>query len=171
MLVSILILSAGFVLLYFGGDFLVKGASSLALRLGLSPLVIGLTVVAFGTSSPELAVSLQAAFSGASDVAIGNVVGSNICNLGLIKKFNGKSVSFGIQLPEKTGNLTVTASATTTTSEPNTANNSASINAALSYYTNSVPLESPPVMVSLPLPPCRSSTSALPIRVSSSPSP
>lgn len=84
MLLSLLILAAGFVLLYFGGDFLVKGSSSLALRLGLSPLVIGLTVVAFGTSSPELAVSLQAAFGGSGDVAIGNVVGSNICNLGLI---------------------------------------------------------------------------------------
>lgn len=84
MLLPILILTAGFVLLHFGGNLLVKGSSSLALRLGLTPLVIGLTVVAFGTSSPELAVSLQAAFRGAGDVAIGNVMGSNICNLGLI---------------------------------------------------------------------------------------
>lgn len=84
MLVPLLILVAGFVLLYFGGEALVKGSSSLALRLGLSPLVVGLTVVAFGTSSPELAVSVQAALGGVDDVALGNVVGSNICNLGLI---------------------------------------------------------------------------------------
>lgn len=74
----------GLVLLYFGGEWLVRGASALATRLGVSPLAIGLTVVAFGTSAPELVVSLQAALSGASDIAVGNVVGSNIANIGLI---------------------------------------------------------------------------------------
>ena len=74
----------GLLLLYYGGEWLVKGAAALAARLGVSPLAIGLTVVAFGTSAPELMVSLQAALAGAPDIAIGNVVGSNIANIGLI---------------------------------------------------------------------------------------
>jgi len=74
----------GLVLLYGGAESLVRGSSALALRLGLSPLVVGLTVVAFGTSSPELAVSLKAALAGQGDIALGNVVGSNIANLALI---------------------------------------------------------------------------------------
>ena len=74
----------GLALLYFGGGYVVRGASSLALRLGLSPLVIGLTVVSMGTSMPELVVSLDAALGGANDIAVGNVVGSNIANLGLV---------------------------------------------------------------------------------------
>ena len=76
--------AVGLALLYFGGDGLVRGACSLALRLRVSPLVVGLTVVAFGTSAPELVVSLNAALGGANDIAIGNVVGSNIANLALI---------------------------------------------------------------------------------------
>ncbi len=71
----------GFVLLIVGGELLVRGASAMASAFRISPLVIGLTVVAFGTSAPELGVSLQAALSGNADVAIGNVVGSNIVNL------------------------------------------------------------------------------------------
>jgi cation:H+ antiporter len=71
-------------ILTVGADVLVRGASSLALRLGVSALAVGLTVVAFGTSAPELVVSLSAAFRGASDIAVGNVVGSNICNIALI---------------------------------------------------------------------------------------
>lgn len=71
-------------LLYLGGEGLVRGASSLALRLRVSPLVIGLTVVAFGTSAPELAVSVEASLGGVSDIALGNVIGSNIANIGLI---------------------------------------------------------------------------------------
>jgi cation:H+ antiporter len=67
--------------LLVGAELLVRGASRLAAALGISPLVIGLTVVAFGTSSPEIAVSVQSAFAGQSDLAIGNVVGSNIFNL------------------------------------------------------------------------------------------
>lgn len=71
----------GFGLLLAGAELLVRSASRLAALLGLSPLMIGLTVVAFGTSSPELAVSLKAALSGASDISVGNVVGSNSFNV------------------------------------------------------------------------------------------
>lgn len=80
----ILSIIAGLIALIAGGELLVRGASLLALSIQISPLVIGLTVVAFGTSAPELGVSLQAAMSGAADVAVGNVVGSNICNVLLI---------------------------------------------------------------------------------------
>ncbi len=80
----IFLIVCGLVLLVFGGELLVRGASLLALSLKISPLVVGLTVVAFGTSAPELGVSLQAAYNGAADVAVGNVVGSNICNVLLI---------------------------------------------------------------------------------------
>ena len=84
MSLAIIYLLAGLVLLYYGAEGLVRGSASLALRLGLSPLVVGLTVVAFGTSSPELMVSLRAALAGQGDISVGNVVGSNICNIGLI---------------------------------------------------------------------------------------
>jgi cation:H+ antiporter len=79
-----LLLVAGLVLLIVGADLLVRGASRIAAVLGISPLVIGLTVVAFGTSSPEIAVSVQSAMAGQSDLALGNVVGSNIFNILLI---------------------------------------------------------------------------------------
>ncbi len=78
---------AGLAGLIFGGDFLVRGAESIALRIGLSPMVIGLTLVGFGTSTPELVTSLQAAFVGSPGIAIGNVVGSNIANMLLILGF------------------------------------------------------------------------------------
>jgi cation:H+ antiporter len=78
---------AGLVLLLGGAELLVRGASRLAVTLGLSPLVIGLTVVAWGTGSPELAVAVKAAFAGQPDLAIGNVVGSNIANVLLILGF------------------------------------------------------------------------------------
>jgi K+-dependent Na+/Ca+ exchanger related-protein len=84
MTLALLSLALGLGLLYFGAEALVRASSSLALRLGLSPLVIGLTVVAFGTSSPELVVSLKAGLAGQGNISVGNVVGSNICNLGLI---------------------------------------------------------------------------------------
>lgn len=74
----------GAALLFAGAEGLVRGASSLARRFGLSPLVIGLTVLAFGTSMPELVVSVSAALEGASAIAVGNVVGSNIGNIALI---------------------------------------------------------------------------------------
>lgn len=78
---TILLLLGGLALLIAGGEALVRGASKLAVSLGISPLVVGLTVVAFGTSSPEFAVSLQAAVSGTVDIALGNVIGSNIFNV------------------------------------------------------------------------------------------
>ncbi len=74
----------GLLLLVGGAELLVRGASRLAASIGISPLVVGLTVVAFGTSAPELAVSLQSAWSGQADLAMGNVVGSNIANVLLI---------------------------------------------------------------------------------------
>jgi cation:H+ antiporter len=75
---------AGLIFLLIGAEVLVRGASGLASRFGISPLVIGLTVVAFGTSSPELAVSLGGAFNQQGDIALGNVIGSNIFNVLLI---------------------------------------------------------------------------------------
>jgi cation:H+ antiporter len=80
-LVPSLLILAGLVFLTAGGEFLVRGASSLAAALHISPLVIGLTVVAFGTSAPELAVTVASAYAGQTDIAVGNVVGSNICNV------------------------------------------------------------------------------------------
>jgi cation:H+ antiporter len=80
-MITALLLISGFALLVFGAEALVRGASKMAASLGISPLIVGLTVVAFGTSSPELAVSLGAAFAGEADIAVGNVVGSNIFNV------------------------------------------------------------------------------------------
>jgi cation:H+ antiporter len=79
-----LYIAIGCVVLYLGAEALVRGAASSARRWGVEPLVIGLTVVAFGTSMPELAVSMQAALDGAGPIAVGNVVGSNIANIALI---------------------------------------------------------------------------------------
>jgi cation:H+ antiporter len=83
-LTSSLLILAGIVLLYFGAEGLVRGSASIAARLGLTPLVIGLTVVAFGTSMPELVVSIGASLDGKGPIAVGNVVGSNIGNIALI---------------------------------------------------------------------------------------
>ncbi len=77
-------LVVGLLILLVGGKFLVDGASAIALRYGLSPGLIGLTIVAFGTSAPELLVSINAALKGSSDIAIGNVIGSNISNISLV---------------------------------------------------------------------------------------
>lgn len=79
-----LYLFLGILLLYLGGEGLVRGSASLALRLGLTPLVVGLTVAAFGTSSPELVVSVRGALAGRGGIAAGNVVGSNIFNIGVV---------------------------------------------------------------------------------------
>ncbi|WP_295814508.1 calcium/sodium antiporter [uncultured Nitratireductor sp.] len=84
MLFSLLTLAVGVTLLVVAGDVFVKGAVGLAENLGISPLIIGLTVVAFGTSAPELFTSIQAALSGAPGLAVGNVVGSNIANVLLV---------------------------------------------------------------------------------------
>jgi len=84
LLLITLYITGGLVLLYFGADWLVKGAITLALHLGLSPLIVGLTVVALGTSVPEALVSVQAAIGHQGGIAIGNVVGSNILNIAMI---------------------------------------------------------------------------------------
>ncbi|HLS19267.1 MAG TPA: calcium/sodium antiporter, partial [Paracoccaceae bacterium] len=81
---TLLMLLVGFAGLVLGGELLVRGAVAIALRFGLSQLMIGLTLVGFGTSTPELVTSLQAAFKGSPGIAVGNVVGSNICNVLLI---------------------------------------------------------------------------------------
>ena len=81
---AILLVLGGFILLGGGGEGLVSGAVSLADRLKVPPLIIGLTVIAFGTSAPELTVSIQAAFQGQPDIAVGNIIGSNISNMLLV---------------------------------------------------------------------------------------
>lgn len=78
---SILLVAGGLVLLALGGELLVRGAVGMAARLGISPLLAGLTIVGFGTSTPELATSVQAAMAGSPGIAVGNVVGSNIANI------------------------------------------------------------------------------------------
>jgi cation:H+ antiporter len=84
LLIQSILFIAGITGVYFGAEWLVKGSSKLSRDLGIKPIVIGLTVVAFGTSSPELAVSLTASIKGSNDIAIGNIIGSNIANIGLI---------------------------------------------------------------------------------------
>ena len=84
MILDFLLAASGFVLLFLGGEALVRGSVQIAERLGLSKLIIGLAVVGFGTSAPELLVSLNAALNGTPDIAVGNVVGSNIANVLLI---------------------------------------------------------------------------------------
>ncbi len=84
MIVAIILLIIGFVLLYYGAEFLVSGSSKLARGLGISPMVIGLTIVALGTSLPEAFVSLVAVFKGNSSICLSNIIGSNIANIGLI---------------------------------------------------------------------------------------
>lgn len=84
MILALISILGGLILLALGAEGLVRGSSSIALRMGVTPLVVGLTIVAFGTGSPEMFVSLQAALGGNSDLALGNIVGSNICNIALI---------------------------------------------------------------------------------------
>lgn len=94
---TFVVLLAGVVCLVLGAEWLVRGASSLASRLGIAPIIIGLTVVAFGTSAPEMAVSISGALSGKADVALGNVIGSNSFNilliLGLSAAVSGLSIN------------------------------------------------------------------------------
>ena len=98
--IAVLAVIGGLVMLVGGGETLVSGATRLARRLGMSPLVIGLTIVAFGTSVPELFVSMTASFQGHSDIMIGNVVGSNIANIGLILGICGLVVPLTLTLDE-----------------------------------------------------------------------
>lgn len=89
MLMDAIFIVMGLVCLFLGGEWLVKGSSRLALSMGVSPLIIGLTIVAFGTSTPELMVNINAALIDANDIAMGNIVGSNIANIGLILGVSG----------------------------------------------------------------------------------
>ncbi|MCB0211372.1 MAG: calcium/sodium antiporter [Anaerolineae bacterium] len=97
-LLTFILFMIGFVLLISGAEFLVRGASSLAIAIGISPLVVGLTVVAFGTSAPELAVTIQSTYAGQADLAMGNVVGSNIANILLVL---GLAAMYGALLVNK----------------------------------------------------------------------
>ena len=82
--INIALISVGLLMLYFGAEWLIRGSVTIANKMRISQLVIGLTIVAFGTSTPELSVSVSSAVQGISDIALGNVVGSNIANIGLI---------------------------------------------------------------------------------------
>lgn len=98
-----IVLAVSLAVLLFGAELLVRGSASLALRLGLSSLVVGLTVVAFGTSSPELVVSLKATLADKGDIAVGNVIGSNTFNIALILGLSAliKPIGIHIQLIKK----------------------------------------------------------------------
>ena len=84
MITDFIYVLAGLALLYFGGESLITGSLRIAHRFKISPFVIGATIMGFGTSSPELAVSILASFRGEAEVAVGNVIGSNIANVGLV---------------------------------------------------------------------------------------
>ena len=84
MLINIILLVVGFVILIKGADFFVDGASSVASNFKVSKMLIGLTIVAFGTSAPEFAVSVKSLLSGSGDIVLGNVIGSNIFNIGIV---------------------------------------------------------------------------------------
>jgi cation:H+ antiporter len=88
MLTYTLLFVGGLVVLYLGAEWLIKGAASLALRYGIRPLVVGITVVALGTSMPEFVINFFAALAGDHDLALGNIIGSNICNIALILGFS-----------------------------------------------------------------------------------
>jgi len=84
MVLNIVFLCLGIVLLYYGSEWMVKGSASLALSFSIRPVIVGLTVVAFATSAPELLVSLIAAFKGSEGISLGNILGSNVANIGLV---------------------------------------------------------------------------------------
>ena len=112
MVLNVILLIIGLALVVFGADWLVDGASGIARRLGVSEFVIGLTIVGFGTSCPELVVSLTGAFSGISDVAIGNVIGSNIFNVLLILGFTAFLMPIGITPANRRRDIPITAGVT-----------------------------------------------------------
>lgn len=108
MIVQILLLIAGLALIVFGADWLVDGASAIARKVGISEFVIGLTIVGFGTSCPELVVSLTGAIAGNADVSIGNVVGSNIFNTLLILGLTALVMPIGITQDNKRRDIPLT---------------------------------------------------------------
>ena len=97
---SSLLLIVGFILLYFGGELLVRGSVNLSVKFNISRLVAGITVVSFATSSPELFVSLEAIFNESSDIVFGNIIGSNIANIALV--LGCTALFFNIKISEKT---------------------------------------------------------------------
>jgi cation:H+ antiporter len=99
----VIILILGFFLLFFGGEILVRGAVSLALKMKISTLVVGMTVVAFATSAPELFVSLNAVFEGSSNIALGNAIGSNIANIALV--LGVTAIIFRVRISKKITSL------------------------------------------------------------------
>ncbi|MGJ8570574.1 MAG: calcium/sodium antiporter [Hoeflea sp.] len=107
MLFNLLMLAGGLALLTLGADFLVRGAISFANRLGMPPLLIGLTVVGFGTSMPELLVSLQAALAGSPAIAVGNVVGSNTANILLILGVSAAISPIAARIPNLKRDMTM----------------------------------------------------------------
>ena len=98
-----ILLLLGFFLLFFGGDLLVRGSVSLALKMKISTLVVGMTVVAFATSAPELFVSLKAVFDGSSNIAFGNAIGSNIANIALV--LGVTAIIFRVKISKQTLSL------------------------------------------------------------------
>ena len=100
---SILLLILGFSLLYFGGELLVKGSVGIALKMRISTLVVGMTIVSFATSSPELFVCIQALYDGSNNIALGNVIGSNIANIALVLGLT--AVIFKVNISEQTTSL------------------------------------------------------------------
>ncbi len=97
LLINLSLVLGGLFFLVFGANLLVKGAASLALRFGVPSLVVGLTIVAFGTSAPELVIALNAAVQGKGDIALGNVIGSNIANVGLILAITALVMPLAVQ--------------------------------------------------------------------------
>ena len=100
---STIALLLGLLLLFFGGELLVRGSVALALKMRISNLVVGMTVVSFTTSSPELFVSLQAVLGGSNDIAFGNIIGSNIANITLVLGFT--ALFFRVKISEQTASL------------------------------------------------------------------
>ena len=95
-----ILLILGLALLFFGGEFLVRGSVAIALKMRISTLVVGMTIVSFATSAPELFVSLQAVLDGSSNIAFGNVIGSNIANITLVLGIT--AVIFRVQISQQT---------------------------------------------------------------------
>ena len=93
----------GLLLLFFGGELLVRGSVALALKMRISTLVVGMTVVSFATSAPELFVSLQAVLNGSNDIAFGNVIGSNIANITLV--LGVTALIFRVKISDQTATL------------------------------------------------------------------
>ena len=96
-IIQIALLALGFFMLVKGADYFVDGAAGIATKFGIPQLVVGLTIVAMGTSAPEAAVSITGAMSGAADIAVGNVLGSNILNILIILGITGVIATVAVQ--------------------------------------------------------------------------